>query len=247
MKNNWNIYINLEFPFHNSSIIKIKREGNHYQLDLSIHKENWNESLVMVSNLKEIDRVLILIEELSVANKNILKARSHKSTSVSCKMTIHSESFYFETIVKEDSPENEFIELVFKMVSRFFVQDRSLTYLESIEGYFFKKFPVRQYEKEHHIIKFYSGLTIKDKEKLEEEIIFAKDKYILLIDMSNFEGMGTKLCSCFESLIRRDMPTAWIINPGIVYLIDKMEIPRELVFTSKSEALKYLSSKVEIK
>ncbi|WP_118953154.1 hypothetical protein [Taibaiella helva] len=75
-----------------------------------------------------------------------------------------------------------------------------INYIELLEGYFSESLPVKIFDESPLRIKFYGSFSSLQQRELEQVIEKALQQPGLLIDMTNFQGMGTLLYGCFKRL-----------------------------------------------
>lgn len=103
------------------------------------------------------------------------------------------------------SPENDSDALKLVMLyldlSQKYIQQPDFTaYIELLEGYFYSKLPIKEFDEQPYRVRIYSSLTIHEKQALTEVFNRLSQKEELVIDMTNFIGMGTALYACFAPL-----------------------------------------------
>jgi hypothetical protein len=104
-----------------------------------------------------------------------------------------------------------------------------VNYMELLEGYFFSNpCPVKLFDETPFRIRIYGSLSSYKKQALTKIIFEHSTKEELIIDMSNFESMGTILYECFIPL-RRVIKLRFIANKAAAYQLKEMGFEDKLV------------------
>jgi hypothetical protein len=75
-----------------------------------------------------------------------------------------------------------------------------INYIELLEGYFTGKVPIKFFDENPNRLRIYGSLSTLEKEGLEKMIAKVSNNESLLVDMTNFERMGTLLYESFRPL-----------------------------------------------
>jgi hypothetical protein len=103
-------------------------------------------------------------------------------------------------------PENDTFELrlvtfLFEIAEQWTDDQLIVEYLELIEGYFFSKLPVKTFDENPYRIRIYGGWSIHEFDGLKQVLLEAATHDPVVIDMRNFDGIGTALYPCFDPLL----------------------------------------------
>lgn len=104
-----------------------------------------------------------------------------------------------------------------------------VNYMELLEGYFFNNpCPVKLFDETPFRMRIYGSPAIDEKETLAKIILDHSGKEELLVDMSNFQGMGTALHACFIPL-KAVTKLQFLANKAALYHLKLMGFGEELV------------------
>ncbi len=103
-------------------------------------------------------------------------------------------------------PENETQELrlvtfLFEIAEQWTDDQQIVEYLELIEGYFFSKLPVKAFDENPYRIRIYGAWSIDEFEGLKQVLLEAATHDPVVIDMRNFDRIGTALYPCLDPLL----------------------------------------------
>jgi hypothetical protein len=102
---------------------------------------------------------------------------------------------------QKDTEELKLVELYFALAEEFIEDPHFINYIELIESYFYSKPPYKEFDEQPYRLRMYGLWSIYEKEALREILQRLSQKEELLIDMTNFQGMGTSLYECFQPLL----------------------------------------------
>lgn len=104
---------------------------------------------------------------------------------------------------EEGTTELLLMEAVLELSQRYITDEVTFTnYIELLEGYFVSGLPVKIYDETPLKVRFYGSLTTLQQDQLVALIAQLEQEESLVIDMTNFQGMGTFLYPCFQPLHR---------------------------------------------
>lgn len=117
-------------------------------------------------------------------------------------------AFYFWSPNK-GSKEHKIIEAVIGLSRRKFTGMKYQEYFESLEQYFDFGLPCKKISDNPYEVRIYGSLSSNEEQELNKFINKIPSDRPVLIDMTNFEGMGTMYYPLFKSLITRNTKIVW--------------------------------------
>ncbi|KST65135.1 hypothetical protein [Mastigocoleus testarum] len=109
------------------------------------------------------------------------------------------------------------------------IDDKFTSYYEQLYSYFDFGIPVRIIEGNPKRLRIYCGLSSDMEEELSKIIRDIKPEEDLIVDMTNFDFMGTMLCPVFRPLIERPGSTRWIVSAEAIPYLEMMTVPMQIV------------------
>ncbi|MCB9174367.1 MAG: hypothetical protein H6589_07145 [Flavobacteriales bacterium] len=117
-------------------------------------------------------------------------------------------SFYFWSPNK-GSKEHKIVEAVIGLSRQKFTAMKYQEYFESLEQYFDFGLPCKKISDNPYEVRIYGSLSSNEEKELNKFINELPSDRPILIDMTNFEGMGTMYYPLFKSLITRNNKIVW--------------------------------------
>lgn len=90
--------------------------------------------------------------------------------------------------------------------------DRAVRRLEQLHGYLRLGLPVRDLGGKPRRIRIFGALSSRDEGALREFFGALRRDVPMIVDMSNFDGMGTALYPVFQDFMARPAPIVWIAS-----------------------------------
>ncbi|MDJ1486224.1 hypothetical protein QNI16_37420 [Cytophagaceae bacterium YF14B1] len=135
------------------------------------------------------------------------------SVSVHLKDIQRTNEFTFWSPRKATEPtEHQLVEVVLELIRQHFTDDSYQNYLEQLEQYFEFGLPAKIKSVDPFVVRIYGSLSVYEKDELTQ---FLQDLPVakpILMDMSNFNGMGTILYPVFQSLLSHTNRIIWVAN-----------------------------------
>lgn len=133
--------------------------------------------------------------------------------------------FKFWSPRKRGNPqEHQLVEAVIGLSRRKFKSLKQQQYVESLEQYFDFGLPCRVTSTEPFEVRIYGGLSLGDDEALNTFLRGLPADKPLLIDMTNFNGMGTRFYPLFHHLLKRNPNVVWVAYPKAHGFMQLLEI-----------------------
>ena len=117
-------------------------------------------------------------------------------------------TFYFWSPNK-GSKEHKIVEAVVGLSRQKFKAIKYQEYFESLEQYFDFGLPCKKINDSPYEVRIYGSLSSNEEKELNKFINELPANIPILIDMTNFEGMGTMYYPLFKSLIDRNTKIVW--------------------------------------
>lgn len=138
------------------------------------------------------------------------------------------------------SPEGEFVGVIYRLAWEFLTGDASIRRLEQLHGYLDLGLPARLINGPVRRLRIFGRLTSSDDHALYQQLNDAAGDDPLLVDMTNFEGMGTLLYPIFARFAARRKNIAWAASPHARKQLAQIGVNDWEVFDTVDEALLYL-------
>lgn len=122
---------------------------------------------------------------------------------------------------EDNTNELKLVWFYFELANELIKDAHFTNYFELIEGYFYSKLHCKEFEGQPYRFRMYGGWTISEKEALTEILLRLSQKPELLIDMTNFRGMGTALYACFQPLFCMKN-VRFVVNEGAYKQVKEM-------------------------
>ena len=183
-------------------------------------KRRWKETHDLTS--KESNIILPLIKDL-VINKEVDDRIILDGIRVDCEFNndLISEDFNFhspDSSMRSYEFANQIIDLCFQK----FESSKALEAIELVERYFGFHFPWKIVNTDPFTCRFYGRLSIHDQEELNQFIESIANQDRILIDLSNFEGMGTILYDSFRKLNSNIPNINWLVQEENDWVIQQL-------------------------
>ena len=143
---------------------------------------------------------------------------------------------------KSDSIDYKIIKALFGVFESSFKTKAAINYTEQLKGYFDFGLLVKHISDNPLEYRFYSHLSANEADEFYKFIkSLPKDKPII-IDFSNFGGMGTMFYSDFQNLITRNPHVYWLVNEYSKGQVVEIGVRPDRIFTNKQELIKKIKN-----
>jgi hypothetical protein len=129
-----------------------------------------------------------------------------------------------------DSRHRTFLLPVYRLAADLLRDARSVRILEHLHGYLDLGLPVKMFAGPPPTIRIYGSLSSSDGPALRVAFIRLPDDGPLLVDMSNFHGMGTLLYPVFKHILHRRGSTAWWAVGHAKDQLEEIGVPPAVIF-----------------
>jgi hypothetical protein len=136
----------------------------------------------------------------------------------------------------EDSPLGAFVVSLYELAWETLKDDVSIERLEQLHGYLHLGLPCRVINESPRRLRLFGGLSSGHEKELRDFFKAFPSDEPLVIDMSNFEGMGTILYPLFVEFANAHKQLAWFGSPNAVRHLHEMGIQETTICNSISEA-----------
>lgn len=206
--------------FLSSSRISIIKNENTGQIKLTVYNRR---DTTEISAISYVDSVALTISDFeqffnALGSISLLSMKSDSSfgfDGISIVNTYWQDSikntFEFSSPNKK-SKEHKIVEAVIELSRQKFNKMKHQEYFESLEQYFDFGLPCKKISDNPYEIRIYGVLSANKKHELTRFIKELPSDRPILIDMTNFEGMGTMFYPLFKSLITRNKNIIWATN-----------------------------------
>jgi hypothetical protein len=116
--------------------------------------------------------------------------------------------------------------------------------LEQLHVYLDLGLPARDHGGAPRRLQIFGHLSSSEEEELARFFARAAADEPVLVDMSNFEGMGTLLYPLFRRFSRRAGATAWVVSPPARKQLEQARVPAEQLFDDEAAARRGLAAVV---
>lgn len=192
------------------SVQEYKQLKEYRNQNTKSEKRRWKE--IHDLNSKETNNILPLIKDLAL-NKEVDDRIILDGIRVDCEFNneLISKNFNFhspDSSIKSYELANQIIDLCFQK----FKSSRAIKKIELVESYFGFYTPWKIVNTNPFTCKIHGRLSIHDQEALNQfiESILNQDK--ILMDLTNFEGMGSILYDSFRKLNTNIPSIKWLIR-----------------------------------
>lgn len=127
----------------------------------------------------------------------------------------HQHKFHFWSPSKSRDPQqHQVVEAVLGLYRRKFQARQAVEYVESLEQYFDFGLPCQVTRRDPYEVRLYGHLSSDEESALTEFVYQLPTNQPILIDVTNFGGMGTMFYPLFRSLLARNPHIVWVVNPA---------------------------------
>ena len=202
------------------SVQEFKKLKEYRNQNIRSEKRRWKETHDLTS--KESNIIFTLIKDL-VINKEVDDRIILDGIRVDCEFNndLISEDFNFhspDSSMRSYELANQIIDLCFQK----FESSKALEAIELVERYFEFHSPWKIVSTDPFTCRFYGRLSIHDQEELNQFIESIENQDRILIDLSNFEGMGTILYDSFRKLNSNIPNINWLVQEENDWVIQQL-------------------------
>ncbi len=111
---------------------------------------------------------------------------------------------------RKGSENNKLVKQIFTLLSKSFPEEKSINYIEQLEGYFHFGLGIKKISDDPLKYKLYGAITSSEEKEITNfmnNLPFDKDVFI---DLSNFNGMGSMFYPLFKSLTDKNKRVYWV-------------------------------------
>lgn len=127
--------------------------------------------------------------------------------------SLHNKFKFWSPRKKGAPQEHKLVEAVIGLFRRKFTSLKQQKYFELLEQYFDFGLPCRVTSTEPFEVRIYGGLSSNEEAALNKFVHDLPTDKPMLIDMTNFNGMGTMFYPLFRSLLKRNPNIVWVASP----------------------------------
>ncbi len=135
-----------------------------------------------------------------------------------------------------DSQQGRFAITLYKSAWEAFSDSKSIERLEQLHGYLHLGLPYRFLNESPRRLRLFGRLSSQDECQLRELFASVPDGESLIVDMRNFDGMGTLLYPLFVEFAKRGNRQAWVGPPQAPSYLAEVGIPESAICNSIDEA-----------
>lgn len=134
--------------------------------------------------------------------------------------------FQFWSPRKDSAPqEHKLVEAVLGLARRKFTTQQEQEYFESLEQYFDFGLPCKVTSTNPFEVRMYGGLSSDEEQELTRFVQQLPSDRPVLIDMTNFEGMGTMFYPLFRRLLARNPRIVWVASKRSLAQLQELGVP----------------------
>ncbi|PQO41923.1 hypothetical protein [Blastopirellula marina] len=148
----------------------------------------------------------------------------------------------FETWSPElDTPEGRFVELIYDLAWDVLQTPEAVLGLEHLHCYLKKGPGVTVTTGSVNRLRIFGSLSFGDEGALLAYFSEFDLNEPLLVDMTNFDGMGTCLYPEFIKFANSHQNIAWAVSPNARHHVEAMRFPKETCFDTTDDAIQWLN------
>lgn len=139
-----------------------------------------------------------------------------------------------------ESPEGQYVGLIYRLAWEVVQADTSIERLEHLHGYLRLGLPARVIDGELKCLRLFGSLSSSDEPALRRTFESIDGDKPLLVDMTNFHGMGTLLYPAFVDFASGRTHLVWAVSKSARQHIDSMGINEQVLFDSVADAVEWI-------
>jgi hypothetical protein len=137
-----------------------------------------------------------------------------------------SNKFKFWSPRKDSAPqEHKLVEAVLGLCQRKFTAPQQQAYVESLEQYFDFGLPCKVTRTDPFEVRLYGSLSSNEEQDLNRFVRALPTAKPILIDVTNFEGMGTLYFPLFQRLLGQNTRIVWVASEWSRKQLREMGVP----------------------
>ncbi|RPD45869.1 hypothetical protein DNI29_17115 [Hymenobacter sediminis] len=136
--------------------------------------------------------------------------------------------------------EHRVVEAVLGVARHSFTTVQQQEYFERLEQYFDFGLPCRVTSTDPYEVRIYGNLSSNEEAVLTRFVQALPSDVPILVDMTNFEGMGTMFYPLFRSLLTRNHRVMWLPSVEAAKQLEEIGVAKSHLATSGEEARKAL-------
>jgi hypothetical protein len=142
-----------------------------------------------------------------------------------------------------DHPGALFVRQVYDVAIELLREEPSLAVLESLHGYLGLGLSAKHFPGRPYVVRIFGSLAASDRRALETSLAKVPAEVPLLLDLSNFDGMGALLHPVLRELHRRSGPTVyWATGERARMHLEAIGVATSVIFGSREDALAALGA-----
>jgi hypothetical protein len=151
--------------------------------------------------------------------------------------------FSYNDYIVENSNGFKFVYEVYKIASKFLKAEKSVRVLEHIFCYFNLDLPIKDLGGHPHCVRIFGSLSSRKQKELSLFFDRLPKSKPLLMDMSNFESMGTLLYPTFQQFVeqRKLALTVWWASDSARKHLEALGISSDVIFENREDAVIFLN------
>lgn len=204
--------------------------------------------------LKHIENVSVTLKDFQQFKDSLIKIDLTKQKSLNKEGILDGIMVYFR--FKSDSVDHHFnllcpnpndanefkiIKAVFTIIERSFKTESALNYIESLKNYFDFGLLVKHISDNPLEYRFYGFLSSHEAKEFKGLMSSLPNDKLIIIDFSNFEGMGRMFYTDFGILISKNPNVYWLVNKYSQNQILEIGVKPDKIFNNRQE----LNSKIK--
>ncbi|HUY89661.1 MAG TPA: hypothetical protein VMV10_13075 [Pirellulales bacterium] len=181
------------------------------------------------------------IADLDLPTIRVEKSLGLDGMSISVVHTCGDTMTSFETWSPDPgSPEGKFVALLYSLGWELLKEQASIQRLEQLHGYLRLGLPARVIHGEVATLRLFGILSSNEARELRQLFASIPPGTPLVLDMTNFEGMGTLLYPIFAEFATRHPIIGWAASAIARRQIEEMQLVEPHVFDSTADAVEWL-------
>jgi len=150
------------------------------------------------------------------------------------KSGLHNEFTFWSPRKFRDPQEHQLVEAVLGLARRKFTSLKQQEYFESLEQYFDFGLPCRVTSTKPFEVRMYGSLSSSEEAALTQFVHDLPTDKPLLLEMTNFQGMGTMFYPLFQGLLKRNPNVVWVASPKTYAFtqLQEMGVPSSRIDTT---------------
>jgi hypothetical protein len=127
------------------------------------------------------------------------------------------------------------VEAVLGLCQRKFTAPKQQAYFESLEQYFDFGLPCKVTSTEPFEVRIYGSLSSNEEQDLNKFVRALPTVKPILIDVTNFDGMGTMFFPLFQRLLAQNTRVVWVASEWSSKQLREMRVPASRITPTTSD------------